>query len=118
MDSTNASTPREYDETQERRLTLALFDSTKITMPNGSPYFMPGTQVLRERRNMPYFAYKDDNGRWRCGRVCAHEPKCRFQSLCGSMIPPGEEEHRGKHLCSRCHAREVAALPDSYPLPS
>ena len=67
---------------------------------------------------MPYFAYKDDNGRWRCGRVCAHEPKCRFQSLCGSMIPLGEEEHRGKHLCSRCHAREVARVPDTYPIPS
>ena len=79
--------------------------AASFTTRNGSPYFMPGARVARERRLLPYMTYKDDNGRWRCGRVCAWELKCKFLSLCGLMIG-GEEEHQGK--------RELE-VPSRYP---
>ena len=101
----------------ERRANLALQNCIQLTMPSGAPLYMPATVRHREQRRIPYFAYSDDQDRWRCGIPCNYAPKCAYLSLCGSMLGPHGEAPQGRHICSRCHAREIANVPPDKPAP-
>ena len=64
---------------------------------------------------MPYFAYKDDNGRWRCGRMCAHEPKCSPGGRSTAAATPGRSP--GSQTPTRSHPSWSCRPPDRLRMP-